>query len=127
MITLNNDEVIRIIKETLNTDKIYACWIFGSYGTEEFNEFSDIDIAVITDLNFCELGEYQDILEDKLGIEVDLVNVYSVFKIIQLQITSSGNLLFYTDEDKLDKFLAKVDYWYKTDFRIWKANYEEDY
>lgn len=127
MLTLSKEEVFKTIYEVLNVPDITTCYLFGSYGTEDFNEFSDIDIAVITDLNFCELGEYQEILEEKLGIEVDLVNVYSLPKIIQLQIAAMGTFVFIKDEDKLDEFLDKVDYWYKTDFRIWKANYEEDY
>lgn len=49
---MNNDNSIKsIINDTLNIKQIQACFIFGSYGTGNFTENSDIDIAVISDLD----------------------------------------------------------------------------
>lgn len=115
------------IKSVLDVDNIYVCLLFGSFGTEDFNELSDIDIAVITDLNFCQLGDLADELEEKLGRSVDLVNVNRLEGIFKLQIAYRSDIVFCKDEDKLDKFLADTNDWYKTDYRIWKAWQESEW
>lgn len=68
--------VEEIIIETLPADITEAIYLFGSYGTEYFDEdSSDIDIGWFTsvDMNWFEAMAYRDELEVKLGREVDLL------------------------------------------------------
>lgn len=124
---LDTGKVLEIIRQTLDVDDIYVCYLFGSFGTEDFNEFSDIDIAVITDLNFCQLGNLSNDLSEKLGRDVDLVDANKLSGIFKLQIAYRSDIVFCKDEDKLDKFLDDTDYWYKTDYRLWKAWQESEW
>lgn len=124
---LDTGKVLEIIRQTLDVDGIYVCYLFGSFGTEDFNEFSDIDIAVITDLNFCQLGNLSNDLSEKLGRDVDLVDANKLSGIFKLQIAYRSDIVFCKDEDKLDKFLDDTDYWYKTDYRLWKAWQESEW
>jgi len=68
--------VEEIILETLPKDITEAIYLFGSYGTPYFDEAtSDIDIGWYTskELDWFEAMEYREILEQKLGREVDLL------------------------------------------------------
>lgn len=126
-INIDKEFIISTIKSVLDIDKIYVCYLFGSFGTEDFNEFSDIDIAVITDLNFCQLGLLEGELSVKLGRDVDLVDANKLSGIFKLQIAYRSDIVFCKDEEKLDKFLEDTDYWYKTDYRLWKAWQESEW
>lgn len=124
---LSSDKILSIIKEVLYVDGVHICYIFGSYGTSDFGDFSDIDIAVITDLDFCELGVLEDELSNRLGISVDLVNINSLNNVFKFQIACRGDILFCRDECKLDKFLYDMDVWYKTDYNIFKSWKESEW
>lgn len=119
--------VLSTIKSVLDVEGIYVCFLFGSFGTKYFNEYSDLDIAVITDLNFSQLWLLKEKISKKLSIDVDLVNVDKLDGIFKLQIAYRSDIVFCKDEFKLDKFLSDVDYWYKTDYRIWKSWQESDW
>lgn len=127
MFNKSYDEVINIIRTTLDSNHFTAAFLFGSYGTEDFNDLSDIDIAVLTDLGYCEIKEYQDRLEQELDIEVDLVNAEELPMIFQLQITNRSCILFCKDEEILNDFYDRTEFYYKTDYRIWKAWQEEEW
>lgn len=68
--------VEEIILETLPRELTEAIYLFGSYGTPYFDEAtSDIDIGWYTnnEIDWFEAMEYRDLLEEKLGREVDLL------------------------------------------------------
>lgn len=70
------NEIEDIIINTLPKNITEAIYIFGSFGTEYFDEdTSDIDIGWFTtqSIDWFDAMEYRDILEDKLQREVDLV------------------------------------------------------
>lgn len=65
-----------IIIETLPEEMTEAIYLFGSYGTQYFDEASsDIDIGWFTntEMDWFEAMAYRDQLEEKLGREVDLL------------------------------------------------------
>lgn len=127
MFNKSYDEVINIICKTLDNKHFRAAFLFGSYGTEEFNDLSDIDVAVLTDLGYCEIQDYQDKLEESLGISVDLVNAEQLPMIFQLQIAHRSCILFCNDDLRLDNFYDRAEFYYKTDYRLWKAWQEEEW
>lgn len=64
------------ILETLPRELTEAIYLFGSYGTEYFDEAtSDIDIGWYTNvpMEWFDAMGYRDLLEEKLGREVDLI------------------------------------------------------
>lgn len=85
------DTVESIILNTLPQDITDAIYIFGSYGTEFFDEaWSDIDIAWFanTSIDYSKLCSYEFDLCEKLGREVDLVipdksNIYFLVEILK--------------------------------------------
>ena len=56
---MNNTEIIKVIHDIFTRDDIDACYIFGSFLTSRFTEQSDIDIAIVGNIE----------LEDRLYIE----------------------------------------------------------
>lgn len=118
---LSKDDVYNIVNSILNVEGIYSCFLFGSYGTERFTKYSDIDIAIITDFPFYTLGEFVDKLESKLNRKVDLVILNDLPPIIKLNIAFKSNIVFTKSDLLLNKFYDEVNFWYKTDFRIYKS------
>lgn len=65
-----------VIVDILPKDITDAIYVFGSYGTEYYQDgHSDIDIGwfVNYDIDWFEAMDYKDILEDKLNMKVDLI------------------------------------------------------
>lgn len=74
---MSPEELIEIIKSVLPLDKTDAIYVFGSFGTELFDEDSDIDIGwfVSTKLDLIEPYNLEDKLSKVLKRPVDLVVV----------------------------------------------------
>ena len=99
----------KIILNILPKDVTEAIYIFGSYGTEFFDEEnSDIDIAwfVNKKISYEELSSYEFELCEELGKEVDLVipqkdNIYFLKEVL-----SREPLIINSDEfiEWLDRF-----------------------
>ncbi|WP_142413875.1 type VII toxin-antitoxin system MntA family adenylyltransferase antitoxin [Hathewaya massiliensis] len=115
------------VKDILDTKGIDVCFLFGSYGTSSFNESSDIDIAILGDIDFIDTLPLIEKLESELNREVDLVKADEVYPIIQLAIAHRGDVVFCKDHRKLEEFLAKAQKWYEEEYRFWKKWYEEEY
>lgn len=111
------NSIIPIIKEILDVPSIEICYIFGSILTDSFNfETSDIDIAVLGDLDLLEVCRLNNRLEESLGRKIDLVELNDINKIIKVSIASKGEILFCKDEVKLYSFLKEVDDWVIEDY-----------
>ncbi|WP_250673813.1 nucleotidyltransferase domain-containing protein [Paraclostridium ghonii] len=98
---------IHIINLILNNSeiKIYAIYVFGSYGTSYERDDSDIDIAIITDKNLSISKRYKlkEILVNSLEIEVDLSILYKHKSNLMMNVLSQG-LLIYESNDYNVKF-----------------------
>ncbi|MEG2787810.1 MAG: nucleotidyltransferase domain-containing protein [Romboutsia sp.] len=72
------DRIKKLIIAVLNCNITDAIYVFGSYGTEYYEEgVSDIDIAWFTSkkIDLVKRSKFRDILEEVLDISVDLVIV----------------------------------------------------
>lgn len=118
---MDNNHITNLIKEILEKDnRIYVAYIFGSFNKKEFTEDSDIDIAIYSDLSYNELLDYKIILEEKIGRDIDLVNIEKVYPAIQLQIMIRSEILFVNNEDKFWQWYDKFKIIYNTDVQLWK-------
>lgn len=108
MISIEN-KVEKIIIETLPKELTEAIYIFGSFGTEFFDEkTSDIDIAWFPnkDIKYSDLASLEFDLCDKLNRDVDLIvpdksNIYFLKEVL-----SRPPLVINSDKfcDWLDRF-----------------------
>lgn len=124
---LNKEAVFKEIESVLNIDGIHACFLFGSYGTDEFKKDSDIDLAIISDIQIYNLGLIVLELEDKLGISIDLLDINDLDGIFKLQIAYRNEVIFSKNDKLLEEFYSDVQFWYDTDFRLYKAWSESDW
>ncbi|HOA16892.1 MAG TPA: nucleotidyltransferase domain-containing protein [Fervidobacterium sp.] len=108
---------------------IIALYIFGSYGTEEQDERSDIDFAVLYDRNVS--------LEEELELEVkisdifqrddiDVINLNKAPINLQHNVIYTGDLIYCSDEVKLADFKEKVFNIYG-DYGITLKFFHDDY
>ncbi|MFW2489054.1 type VII toxin-antitoxin system MntA family adenylyltransferase antitoxin [Clostridium chromiireducens] len=91
---------------------------FGSINTDDFNEESDVDIAIIGD-NKIELGpilELEMYLESLLNREIDVIDLRSenLDLFLKIGILNEGKII-YTDDNNccLQKFEEKLDRIYR--------------
>ncbi|EDS76527.1 putative nucleotidyltransferase domain [Clostridium botulinum C str. Eklund] len=115
------------IKNVLNVNGIDVCFIFGSYGTSKFTGDSDIDIAILGDIDFLDTLPLIEKLESELNREVDLVKADEVYPIIKLAIAHRCEVVFCKDEKKLQSFLLEAERWYEEEYRFWKKCYDTEY
>ena len=104
------EEKLKIIKQyILENINCEAIVLFGSYARESQNEESDIDIAIkpITNINKKELFYLSQELEEKIKIEVDLVNLDEINDSFKYEILINGNTIYCKDELKFE--LYKLD------------------
>lgn len=52
-------------------DRVKKIILYGSYARGDYNENSDIDIMILTDLNFKEIEEYRDKVSD-IAFDIEL-------------------------------------------------------
>lgn len=111
------------IQNILNEiDGIYAGFIFGSYGTEEFREDSDIDIAIVGELDLIDKLRLEGVLTKELKREVDLVLIDELPQYLQLQILVRNDNILIKDEERYFDYLDKINNWYKFEFDFWKKS-----
>lgn len=67
-------EIEKFIKEVqqLLGNRLKKVILYGSYARGDYNKKSDVDIMILTDLNFKEIEEYRDKISDiAYDIELD--------------------------------------------------------
>lgn len=116
---MNNKEIIKIIHDTFTRDDIDACYIFGSFLTNRFTEDSDIDIAIVGNIELEDRLYIEGILEYKINRSIDLVNIEELPKNIQLQIVSRNKRVVFKDNENTNRYLYELDKWYKEDYPFW--------
>ena len=116
---LNKEDILDIlnsneIKKLLSKYNIKSLIRFGSINTEEFYEYSDVDLAVISDikLSFDDLITLEFTLQGLLNREIDIIDLNSstldIF--IKINILNTGVLIHTFDDNfTLNKFYNSVD------------------
>ena len=89
-----HSNIVNLLKrEYPNTKLIY---LFGSQATGGATNNSDWDIAILNDEKLASLSRWEvsELLCGELKSEVDLVDLLQASTVLQLQIITSGKLLF---------------------------------
>ena len=92
---------INKVKEILNT-RLNKIILFGSYARGDYNENSDIDIMILTDLNEKEIEEYRDKISD-IAYDIELetgIIISPVIKNIEKYNIRVGFVPFYKNVQK---------------------------
>lgn len=119
----NKDEIIKKIENYLfNRSEIASAYIFGSFGTEDFNSRSDVDIAILpySDITYNECLKINSDLEDLTGLQIDLNNIKSLPEYIQVQVIMGNRQLFSKDDYVEQRYLDKLNNWIKSELPFWK-------
>ena len=93
----------------LKVEQVKLIYIFGSYATGLQTASSDIDIAVLANkkLESVERWKKEAELAERLGTDVDLVDLLSASTVMQHQIIQYG-MCIYDPENKADFFEMQV-------------------
>lgn len=104
--------------------------VFGSIITDNFNEESDVDIAILgtSKLTIKEILKLELFLEDLLERNIDVIDLNSdnldIF--IKIDILNDGKSIYTTDNNKfLEKFIEKVDWYYRENEYYFKCRRRE--
>lgn len=124
--------VLKAVQDYLyRQDDIVALYLFGSFGTEFQNNFSDLDLGVIYYPDKLpnlkrELSIEAD-LSLLLGIErIDLVNLNRAPTQLRFKAVAKGTLLFEADADTLAAFLEDT-YRRYGDYQVDLETYYREY
>lgn len=105
-------------KEYIKNYNVNTVLVFGSVLSDEFNEESDIDIAILGPSKFSiqDILKLELFLEDYLNRPIDVVDLNSdtldIF--IKISILNSGKSIYSKDSNKLlESFIDKTDWYYK--------------
>lgn len=74
---LDFDKIKNAVISALNGVEYSAVYLFGSYANGDFDEFSDVDIGLLTryDVDRLKIIDLSETLEKDLGKDVDVVNI----------------------------------------------------
>lgn len=118
------------LKNYLSTLDINNALVFGSIITDNFNEESDVDIAILgtSKLTIKEILKLELFLEDLLERNIDVIDLNSdnldIF--IKIDILNDGKSIYTTDNNKfLEKFIEKVDWYYRENEYYFKCRRRE--
>jgi len=129
-IKLDQEQINGIKSEAAKCEDIIALFLFGSYGTEKQTPLSDVDLGFLP-------------AEEKLGLEkelsllakleeigksedINLVNLRKASVDLQMEVISTGKLLYCRDKNKLADFKERVIRVY-CDFEPDLRNFYKDY
>ena len=117
------------LKNYLSKLDINNALVFGSIITDNFNEESDVDIAILgTSKLIKEILKLELFLEDLLERNIDVIDLNSdnldIF--IKIDILNDGKSIYTTDNNKfLEKFIEKVDWYYRENEYYFKCRRRE--
>ena len=118
------------LKNYLSKLDINNALVFGSISTDNFNEESDVDIAILgtSKLTIKEILKLELFLEDLLERNIDVIDLNSdnldIF--IKIDILNDGKSIYTTDNNKfLEKFIEKVDWYYRENEYYFKCRRRE--
>lgn len=122
----NKSELLAIIesekfKDIFIKNNIFNVLIFGSLYTEEFNEESDVDIAVIAQNKIPFKTEINITLELEklLGRDVDFIDINdeNINNIIKIEALNSKKIII--NDELLNNAIEKYDRLYKENREFW--------
>ena len=118
------------LKNYLSKLDINNALVFGSIITDNFNEESDVDIAILgtSKLTIKEILKLELFLEDLLERNIDVIDLNSdnldIF--IKIDILNDGKSIYTTDNNKfLYFFIEKVDWYYRENEYYFKCRRRE--
>jgi predicted nucleotidyltransferase len=106
------------VEDVFNKYNISSVITFGSINTDDFNEESDVDIAIIGE-NKIKLGsilELEMYLESLLNREIDVIDLKSenLDLFLKIGILNEGRIIYSNDNSRcLQKFKEKLDRIYR--------------
>lgn len=118
-IIYNKNDIIKKLtsKETFDLFSKYNIKnvvTFGSINTDDFNDYSDIDLAIISDkkLDLDDILEIELYLENILKREIDIIDLNSntLDLFVKINILNCNNIIYSIDDKK-----SLVDLYNKTD------------
>lgn len=129
--SLGKIEIVRRLKgedciEKLKSLGVNSMLIFGSVLTDEFTEYSDVDVAILSNklMKLNTILEIEEYLEKYLEREIDVINLMSEDLDLAMKVTIYDNgLLIYNDELNLyekDYFKTETKYKDNETFRFFR-------
>lgn len=118
-IIYNKNDIIKKLKSKETFDlfskyNIKNVVTFGSINTDDFNDYSDIDLAIISDkkLDLDDILEIELYLENILKREIDIIDLNSntLDLFVKINILNCNNIIYSIDDKK-----SLVDLYNKTD------------
>lgn len=127
----NKEEIINILKsvkciELFKKRNINSVILFGSIVSGDFEEYSDVDIAVLSEkkINLNDIMDLEETLSDMLKREIDIVylNDQEVDLRFKVSVYDSGTLIYNDELDLYSKDYNKTDIIYKNneEFRFFR-------
>lgn len=81
---MNRENLVRTIKETLQSSGIKKAYLFGSFARNE-KKYHDIDIVIKPpkDFSLLDLAHLENVLEDKTNKKFDLGTIDSIHPLVK--------------------------------------------
>lgn len=83
--------------------------IFGSRARGDFQDYSDYDIFMISDMTLDEELKIEGLLEEELGNTVDLINLKEDMDRILLKNILNDGIVFYNKDNSYEKLYKFVE------------------
>ncbi|MEG0308793.1 MAG: nucleotidyltransferase domain-containing protein [Clostridium sp.] len=97
--------------------KISNVMVFGSVLTNDFNEESDVDIAILGDENILldNILDMELYLEGFLHRDIDIIDLRSTTldMFVRINILNSGEVIYSTNPELLEKYMDEVEWNYR--------------
>lgn len=111
---LNSEEVTNFI----NKNNITTLIMFGSITNDEFNEESDVDLAILADkkIELENILDFELLLENLLNREIDILDLRSeaLDLFVKISILNTGKVVYTEDNcNSLEKLYDETDKIYK--------------
>jgi len=112
-IQLSQEKMNQIIDTCKSYQNIIALYLFGSYETEHQTPLSDVDLAILpSNQDKLSLSDEQAILATIQEIggtdDINMINLVKVPITLQMEVISTGTLLYCSDEIGLADFKEYV-------------------
>lgn len=131
-IRLSRNQIEAMRSYISKQEDVLAFYIFGSHGTREQTDLSDVDLAVLPYFNKnLTVNREAEILSELQRIgqsdDINMLNLLKVPVTVQMQVLETGRLLFCADEVFLADFTEHVIRRYcdfEPDLRTFNLDYD---